>query len=184
VGGTGLEPVTPSLSTRSSVRTCSLMFDWSAWLCESRWRANTSANANEPRALPLLPRGAKCQAKGRGPTPPSSGSVMPNTECGRPERAGERQLSPTVAGQGIKKSGRRTVAWSSRRKPAATSSARYCSKLLRTQVTDASPYSHTDSPSFVSAVESLSVGERSATAAGFWDAGVAHTEAPANFPHV
>jgi hypothetical protein len=24
----------------------------------------------------------------------------------------------------------------------------------------------------------------SATAAGFWDVGVAHTEAPANFPHV
>jgi hypothetical protein len=32
VGGTGLEPVAPSLSTRSRVRVSSLMFAQSAWL--------------------------------------------------------------------------------------------------------------------------------------------------------
>jgi len=41
VGGTGLEPVTPSLSTRSSVRVSSLMFAQSASLSGFRPRANT-----------------------------------------------------------------------------------------------------------------------------------------------
>jgi hypothetical protein len=37
VGGTGLEPVTPSLSTRSGVRVSSLMFAQSAWLSGISW---------------------------------------------------------------------------------------------------------------------------------------------------
>ena len=41
VGGTGLEPVTPSLSTRSSVRVSSLMFAQSASLSGISRRANT-----------------------------------------------------------------------------------------------------------------------------------------------
>jgi hypothetical protein len=53
MGGTGLEPVTPSLSTRSSVRVSSLTFAKGAWL-SAIWQR---ANANERRALPLLPRG-------------------------------------------------------------------------------------------------------------------------------
>jgi hypothetical protein len=57
MGGTGLEPVTPSLSTRSSVRVSSLTFAKGAWLSAIWQRANARANANERRALPLLPRG-------------------------------------------------------------------------------------------------------------------------------
>jgi hypothetical protein len=41
VGGTGLEPVTPSLSIRSSVRVSSLMFAQSVWLSVTSRRANT-----------------------------------------------------------------------------------------------------------------------------------------------
>jgi len=48
----------PSLSTRSSVRTCSPLYTWSAWLSRWRPRANLSANANERRSLPCLPRAA------------------------------------------------------------------------------------------------------------------------------
>ena len=40
VGGTGLEPVTPSLSTRSSVRVSSLRFAQGAWLSGISRRAN------------------------------------------------------------------------------------------------------------------------------------------------
>jgi hypothetical protein len=58
MGGTGLEPVTPSLSRRSSVRVSSLTFAQSAWLSGINRRANVLAGANERRALPLLPRGA------------------------------------------------------------------------------------------------------------------------------
>ena len=41
VGGTGLEPVTPSLSTLSSVRTGSLTLARSAWLSRILRHANT-----------------------------------------------------------------------------------------------------------------------------------------------
>jgi hypothetical protein len=40
MGGTGLEPVTPSLSTRSSVRVGSLLFAQSAWLSRNSRRTN------------------------------------------------------------------------------------------------------------------------------------------------
>jgi hypothetical protein len=56
VGGTGLEPVTPSLSTRSGVRVRSPGFAHGALLSGTSKRANASANPSERRALPLLPR--------------------------------------------------------------------------------------------------------------------------------
>src|SRR5918996_2995230 len=55
VGGTGLEPVTPSLSTRSGVRFSSPGFAHGAWFGGIPKTANAPANANERRALPLLP---------------------------------------------------------------------------------------------------------------------------------
>jgi hypothetical protein len=63
MGGTGLEPVTPSLSTRSDVRLGSLAFAQSAWFSEISKRANAerchcchatpdlSADARAPKCL-------------------------------------------------------------------------------------------------------------------------------------
>jgi hypothetical protein len=146
----------PRVMDASSVRSCAC---W-GWL-------NPSNQASSERTLAHRHRVA-------------SNSVTSNTECGRTERAGERQ--PNRRGSGIEVGEERLFAWCSRREPAVTSSARYCSKLLRTAGDGREPVlafglsPHSFQP--------LNHCLWSATAAGFWDAGVAHTEAPANFPHV
>jgi hypothetical protein len=56
MGGTGLEPVTPSLSNQGSVRARSLMFDHTPSLSQMVASPNGRANPSERQSLPSLPR--------------------------------------------------------------------------------------------------------------------------------